>query len=87
MSDNSFAFQIIRRLFICLVICIVLLFASNLAWLLVFSQYDFEAVEVEQYTDDMGDCNYIGSEGDITYGETENQENFDEEEQWQFQGN
>jgi hypothetical protein len=55
--------------------------------LLVFSQYDFESIEVEQYTDDVGDCNYIGSEGDITYGETENQENFDEEEQWQFQGN
>ena len=41
-------------------------------------QYDYEAVTVEQSSDSNGDCNYIGEEGDISYGLSEgtyNEEN------------
>lgn len=68
MTDNSFAFSIIKRLFICIIVLIVMLFASNLAWLYAWMQYDYETVEVEQSSNSDGDCNFIGGEGDISYG-------------------
>lgn len=68
MNDNSFAFSIIKRLFICIIVLIVILFASNLAWLYAWIQYDYESVSVEQSSDSDGDCNFIGEGGDISYG-------------------
>ena len=68
-NDNqSLAFYIIRKLVVALLVTISLLFASNIAWLVVLNQYDFETVTVEQDTSEGGDCNYSGGEN-ITYGE------------------
>ena len=69
-NNQSLAFYIIRKLVIALIVTISLLFASNIAWLIVLNQYEFETVTVEQDTSDVGDCNYIGDENNI-YGETE----------------
>lgn len=80
MNDNSFAFSIIKRLFICIIVLIVMLFASNLAWLYAWMQYDYETVDVEQSSTSEGDCNYIGEEGDISYGLSEGTYNEENEE-------
>lgn len=58
----------IKRLIIALVITIILLFASNLIWVLEF--FSFDTVETETTIDaGSGTANYIGQDGDITYGE------------------
>ena len=69
-NNQSLAFYIIRKLVIALIVTISLIFASNIAWLVVLDQYEFETVTVEQDTSDGGDCNYVGDENNI-YGEAE----------------
>lgn len=62
-----------KRLWIVILVLIVALIASNLAWIIYNSQ--FEAVEestVVEQENSNGDNNYIGNNGDITYGKTEN---------------
>ena len=58
----------IKRLIIALVITIVLMFATNIFWIYEFCSYDYmtEKTTVEA---DSGTANYIGQDGDITYGE------------------
>ena len=61
----------VLRLVLTLVLCIVLMVGSNLAWLYVWNQYDYEIVEenIELTTKQGGNANYIGNDGDITnYG-------------------
>lgn len=53
----------IKRLLVALIAVIILLFASNLAWLLFFNQFDFQAETVMFDTDDGGDNSYIGNDG------------------------
>ena len=55
-----------KRLWIVLIITIVLLAATNVAWLVYMSQYDFESYEVA--ADNDGVANYIGNDGDIYNG-------------------
>lgn len=55
----------IRRLIRVLVLLIVLLVGSNMAWLLYEEQ--FETVRVQQ-ENDRGVNNFIGNDGDITNG-------------------
>lgn len=64
-----------KRLWVVVLVLIGALIFSNLAWIIYNSQ--FEVVEETTETsiaqeNDSGDNNYIGSNGDITYGETEN---------------
>lgn len=73
----------IKRLIIALVITIALLFATNLVWLLEFFSYDYvdEDTTTTVEADDSSTANYIGQNGDITYGSENNgqdtQENTD----------
>lgn len=62
-----------RRMWIVILVLIGALIASNLAWIIYEAQFEVveESVTVEQ-ENDKGDNNYIGNNGDITYGETEN---------------
>jgi hypothetical protein len=62
----------IKRLVIALVVAIVLIFASNAAWLWAWMQYDYTSTEtiVKQDSSDGGDANYIGNDGSIINGET-----------------
>ena len=60
--------RIIKRLIIALIITIVLLFATNVIWIIEFCSFDF--TETETMVDaGSGTANYIGQDGDITYGE------------------
>lgn len=73
----------IKRLIIALVITIALLFATNLVWLIEYFSYDYVSEDTTTTVEaDSGTANYIGQDGDITYG-TDNgqdtQENTDTE--------
>ena len=65
-AEMSRADRYIRELWIALIIAILLITVSNIAWLIYISQYDFESYEVE--ADNDGIANYIGNDGDIYNG-------------------
>ena len=56
----------IKRLIIVIGIAIALLFASNMAWLYEWNQYDYGDVDVN--TENGGNANYIGASGMISNG-------------------
>lgn len=58
--------RIIKRLAIVLALAVVLLFASNAMWLWAWMQYDYENYEI--VSDDGGNANYIGNDGDVYNG-------------------
>ena len=82
MSDNytskesSLAVIVIKKLLTALIVTILLLFASNIAWLVAWCQYDYSTIEVTHDSENSGDCNYIGEKGDISYGETDCKEDY-----------
>ena len=59
----------IKRLWIAVIVAVCLLFASNAGWLLAWTSYDYASCEA--ITDDGGDANIIGSDGDIYNGYSE----------------
>ena len=75
-SKNELAFAFIertvKRQWIALIIALCMLFASNAAWLYAWMQYDYssEEVIVDVNSDDGGNANYIGNDGDIVNGES-----------------
>ena len=66
-SSMGRAERIIKRLIIALIVAVILIFASNGLWLWYFSGFDVESYEL--VTDDGGNANYIGNDGDIFNGE------------------
>lgn len=58
----------IRRLWITTIILIVLLVVTNALWLWYESQFEYFTVTQESET---GTNNYIGNDGDISYGEAD----------------
>lgn len=66
----------VKRLIIVVAILAVLLFASNMAWLYEWNQYDYGDVDVT--TESGGSANYVGASGVINNGtstsEDQNQE-------------
>lgn len=63
-----------RRLLIALVISVVLLFSTNLAWLYVWNNYDYETADTTEITSasqDGSGVNIVGG-GDINYGAESN---------------
>lgn len=62
--------RINKRLWIVVILLIVLLVGSNIAWLIYESQFEyFETTVTQENTD--GYNNYIGNDGDITNGQTD----------------
>ena len=60
-----------KRLVVALVISIVLVFASNIAWLYFWNMYDYESSTSTQLVNVDGKsviANYIGNNGDINNG-------------------
>lgn len=55
----------VRRLWIALIVVTCLMFATNVLWLYVFMQYDFETYE---YSQDGRGINIIGNENGVDYG-------------------
>ena len=62
----------VKRLWIVILVLIVLLCATNAMWIYRENQFAEEIVTVEQESDENGTNNYIGHDGDISYGEAEN---------------
>lgn len=58
----------IKRLIIALIIAVILIFATNMAWLYAWNLYDYstETVEIDS---GEGIANYIGNDGEINNGE------------------
>ena len=67
--------RVIKRLLVLVLALIILLCASNAAWIWYCNQWDtVESWEITQ-ENDGGYNNYIGNDGDIVNGETDNQKN------------
>ena len=65
----------IKRLWITVLVLIVMLVATNGAWIWYCNQWEtVESLEITQ-ENDGGYNNYIGNDGDIVNGETNNPEN------------
>ena len=77
-NELAFAFveRMVKRLWIALIVCICLIFASNAAWLYCWIQYDYESYSCEVSADGDSDANFIGQDGNIYNGS----ENFGTEE-------
>lgn len=61
--------RVIKRLIIALIISVCLIFATNAIWLWVWLQFDYVIEEVEVDSEEGGDANYIGNDGNIYNGE------------------
>ena len=61
--------RVIKRLWVLVLVLIVLLAASNAAWL--YYESSFEEIRIEQ-DNESGYNNFIGNDGDINNGETDN---------------
>jgi len=59
----------IRRLVYTIIFTIILLFASNAAWLWFFNQFTISAESTVTVDGKEGTANYVGGNGDITNGE------------------
>ena len=64
----------IKRLWIALIVCIAMIFASNAAWLYALCQYDYSSEEIVTVDGKDGIANYIGNDGDIVNGENHGSE-------------
>lgn len=63
-----------ERMLIALIVSVALMFASNLAWLIAWCQYDYSSEVVEIDGGSGGNANYIGNDGDIYNGTNNSQE-------------
>ena len=72
-KDQNRLMEIIKSLIAVIVILIVLLVGSNVGWLIYNSQFEVveESTVITQENAD-GYNNYIGNDGDIVNGETDN---------------
>lgn len=66
--------RINRRLLYALIVAIIMIFASNLAWLYFFNQFEYSAEETITIDGKEGVANYIGNDGTITNGQDSNKE-------------
>lgn len=67
----------IKRFIVALIIAAVLVFTSNIAWLVAWCQYDYSSSKTtSEITVDGKDgiANYIGKDGDILNGEGNSKE-------------
>ena len=71
---SAMAERTIKRLWIIILVLIIALIGTNGAWLYCESQFETITTEVTQENAD-GYNNYIGNDGDIVNGETDNQNN------------
>lgn len=76
-EELAFAFleRMVKRLWIALIICIALIFASNACWIYAWMQYDYSSEETIYQQDGEG-TNIIGDSNEVdNYGaESDNSE-------------
>ena len=61
--------RVIKRMWVLVLSLIILLFVSNAAWILYESQFKENRIEQDN---ESGYNNFIGNDGDINNGETDN---------------
>ena len=66
---------------ITIIVLIVLLVVTNAMWLVAWNQYDYvdDYYEVDMDSGNGGDANYIGNDGDISYGTSNSTQENDNE--------
>ncbi|MBQ2175749.1 MAG: hypothetical protein II453_12060 [Alphaproteobacteria bacterium] len=57
-----------KRLIIAVIIAVIIMFLSNVAWLVFVSQYEVAVSDAIVDTEGEGNANYIGQDGDIHNG-------------------
>lgn len=69
--------RIIKREFLIIIIILIMLVGTNACWLYYESQFEEVVTTTQEVTqdNDNGVNNFIGNDGDITNGETEDQDN------------
>lgn len=68
-SASTKSDRVISRLIGALIICIALLFASNVLWMRAWMNYDYSSTDESVSVDaGSGTANYIGEDGDINNG-------------------
>lgn len=72
-SESARHERTVKRFIIALIVAFALLFASNVAWLYAWMQYDYSSEEIVVDAQD-GTANYIGHDGDINNGTNNGQE-------------
>lgn len=68
-SSMARAERQVKRVWIALIVAIALIFASNSVWLYALMQYDYSSEQIIVDSEDGGNANYIGNDGDIVNGE------------------
>lgn len=72
-KKDKFQNAVIVIMAIIIIVIVVLHFVSDAHWRKAWSEYDYvttDEVTVDLQADEGGDANYIGNDGDITYGES-----------------
>lgn len=64
----------IRKLTLIIIVAIIMMFASNMAWLYAWNLYDYESTSVVVDGESKGNANYIGASGVIHNGEGDSKE-------------
>ena len=65
---------------IIILVLIILLVVTNAMWLVAWNQYDYvDTYDVDLDSGEGGDANYIGNNGDISYGENNSTENTEQD--------
>lgn len=70
-SEQARSERHIHRLVVALIIAIVVIFLSNMAWLKAWTMYDYVGEDTDTSISvdaEGGNANYIGNDGDITNG-------------------
>lgn len=60
-SESARHERTVKRLLTALLITILLMVGTNMAWLYVWNQYDFSSEEITMETDDAANANLLGS--------------------------
>lgn len=63
-----------KRLWIALIVAVVMIVITNIAWLYIWNSYEYVGDTSEISVEGEGNANYIGNDGDITNGESNGQE-------------
>ena len=63
-----------KRLTIALIICIVTIFASNMAWLWFFNSFEYTSDEIVTVDGKDGNANFVRNGGVINNGENSNRD-------------
>lgn len=68
--ESSMARSDLRHKRMCIIVVVIaaMLFVSNMAWLYVWQSYDFIDENISLDSNDGGNANYLGGNGDINNG-------------------